>query len=50
VTQAIAASTARSSKGSASARPSIAGADPGGRWARIVALGSTASSQRSLGS
>ena len=50
VTHAIAASNAPSSNGSASARASIAGAAPAGRWARIVALGSTASTQRSPGS
>ena len=38
VTHAIAASNAPSSNGSASARASIAGAAPGGRCARIVAL------------
>jgi hypothetical protein len=50
VTQAIAASTESSSSGSASAWASIAGAAPGGRWVRIVALGSTARTQRSSGS
>jgi hypothetical protein len=50
VTHAIAASKVSSSNGSASACASIAGAAPGGRCARIVALGSTASTQRSAGS
>ena len=50
VMQAIAASNESSSNGSASARASIAGAAPAGRCARIVALGSTASTQRSSGS
>ena len=50
VTMAIAASTASSSSGSASARASIAGARPAGRCARIVAEGSTASTERSSGS
>jgi len=47
---AIAASTEPSSSGSLYARPSIAGAAPGGRCERISALGSTASTQRSDGS
>jgi hypothetical protein len=47
---AVAASTRPSSNGSASARAAIAGAAPGGRCARIVSLGSTASNQRSVGS
>jgi hypothetical protein len=43
----MAASTLWSSNGSASARAAIAGAADGGRWACIVALGSTASPHRS---
>ena len=50
VMQAIAASTESSSSGRTSALASIAGAAPAGRCARIVALGSTASNQRSSGS
>ena len=50
VTQAIAASTAPVSSGRLSARASMHGAAPAGRCARIVALGSTASTQRSSGS
>jgi hypothetical protein len=38
----MAASTERSSNGSASATASIAGAKSDGRWARIVGEGSTA--------
>ena len=50
VAHAIEASTASSSRGSASARASMTGAPSGRRCARIVALGSTASTQRSEGS
>jgi len=50
VTHAMAASTEPSSKGSDSARAAIAGAAVAGRCARIVALGSTANTQRSSGS
>jgi hypothetical protein len=50
VIEAMVASTESSSKGSASARAAIAGAEPGGRWPRIVALGSTANTQRPAGS
>ena len=47
---AIVASNEPSPNGSASARASMQGAAPGGRWARITADGSTAVTSRSRGS
>ena len=46
----MAASKAPVAKGSASAVAATTGAAPGGRWARIVADGSTATTRRSVGS
>ncbi len=50
VKHAMAASTTSSPNGNASARPPIAGAAWPARWARMAALGSTASTARSPGS